>query len=107
MNRALTTLIIALLLISTGCQSSGNDSEKEDASGIGVVDDAAIDRIDSTLRSFVDLGEIAGVSALIYEKDKEVYFNAFGFADIENQVPMDRNTIVKIYSMTKPITGVA
>ncbi len=64
-------------------------------------------RIDSVLQDFVDSGNVAGVSALIYEKDQEVYFNAFGFADIEAQARMDRNTIVQIYSMTKPITGVA
>ncbi|HCX76495.1 MAG TPA: serine hydrolase, partial [Algoriphagus sp.] len=52
-------------------------------------------------------GNVAGISALVYEKGEEVYFNAFGYADREAGVPMDRNTIVKIYSMTKPVTGVA
>jgi len=63
--------------------------------------------IDSALKSFVDAGKVAGVSALIFEKNKEVYYNAFGYANKEENVPMDRNTIVRIYSMTKPITGVA
>jgi CubicO group peptidase (beta-lactamase class C family) len=31
----------------------------------------------------------------------------FGYADREAKIPMDRNTIVRIYSMTKPVTGVA
>lgn len=64
-------------------------------------------RIDSTLRNYVDAGKVAGVSALIFEKGKEVYFNAFGYADREAKVRMDRKTIVRIYSMTKPVTGVA
>jgi CubicO group peptidase (beta-lactamase class C family) len=72
-----------------------------------IVDKSARARIDSTLKSFVDAGNIAGVSALIFEKNKEVYYNAFGYADREAKRPMDRNTIVRIYSMTKPITGVA
>jgi CubicO group peptidase (beta-lactamase class C family) len=55
----------------------------------------------------VESGNVAGISALVYEKGEEVYFNAFGYADREAGVPMDRNTIVKIYSMTKPVTGVA
>lgn len=50
---------------------------------------------------------VAGVSALIYEKGREAYFNAFGMADREAARPMARNTIVQIFSMTKPITGVA
>lgn len=72
-----------------------------------IIDNTAKARIDSTLKSFVDAGNIAGVSALIFEKNKEVYYKAFGYADREAKRPMDRNTIVRIYSMTKPITGVA
>src|SRR5437868_5145324 len=72
-----------------------------------IVSAAVKDRIDATLKRFTDSGKIAGVSALIFEKGKEVYFNAFGYADQEAKVPMDRNTIVRIFSMTKPVTGVA
>jgi CubicO group peptidase (beta-lactamase class C family) len=74
---------------------------------LGVINNAAKARIDSTLRSFVNSGKIAGASALIFEKNKEVYYNDFGYADREAKDPMDRNTIVRIYSMTKPVTGVA
>ena len=50
---------------------------------------------------------IVGVSALVYERGQEAYFGAFGLADRENDKPMARDTIVQIFSMTKPITGVA
>lgn len=72
-----------------------------------VIDAAATARLDSTLRALVEAGMLAGASALIYENGEEAYFNAFGMADREAEVPMARNTIVQIYSMTKPITGVA
>ncbi len=72
-----------------------------------IIDSSVTARIDATLNSFVESGNIAGVSALIFEKYKEVYFNAFGYADREAKRAMDRNTIVRIYSMTKPVTGVA
>jgi CubicO group peptidase (beta-lactamase class C family) len=72
-----------------------------------IVTEKVRSRIDSTLKSMVDAGQIAGVSALIVEKNKEVYFNAFGFADREAGKAFDRNTIVRIFSMTKPITGTA
>ena len=64
-------------------------------------------RLDSTLNALVSSGRIAGISALIFEKNKEVYFNAYGYADREANKAMDRNTRVRIYSMTKPVTGVA
>ncbi|HEY8936159.1 MAG TPA: serine hydrolase domain-containing protein [Cyclobacteriaceae bacterium] len=94
--------LFLILIVATcfmACTSGNTDNL--------VVNDVAKARIDSTLKSLVDSGSIAGVSALIYEKDKEVYFNAFGYADREAKLPMDRNTIVRIFSMTKPVTGVA
>src|SRR3954469_22523524 len=72
-----------------------------------VITSAARARLDSTLRHFVDTGAVAGISALIYEKGREVYFGGFGMADREARRPMARDAIVQIYSMTKPITGVA
>ncbi|MEM9930941.1 MAG: serine hydrolase domain-containing protein, partial [Bacteroidota bacterium] len=64
-------------------------------------------QIDETLQGFVDSGQIAGASALIFEKGNEVYFNTFGYADLAAKLPLERNTIMQIFSMTKPITGVA
>jgi CubicO group peptidase (beta-lactamase class C family) len=63
--------------------------------------------IDSALKSVVDAKKVIGVSALVYERGKEAYFGAFGLADRENNKPMARDTIVQIFSMTKPVTGVA
>lgn len=61
--------------------------------------------IDEVLRGFVDSGKLVGVSALIYEQDREAYFGAFGLADREAGTPMARDTIARIYSMTKPVAG--
>ncbi|HEU5135042.1 MAG TPA: serine hydrolase domain-containing protein [Steroidobacteraceae bacterium] len=69
-----------------------------------IVDPAAID---TALKSVVDSQKVIGVSALVYERGQEVYFGAFGLADRENNKPMTRETVVQIFSMTKPVTGVA
>jgi CubicO group peptidase (beta-lactamase class C family) len=100
MSRILYLLIAAILL--TACQG-----QKTEEKATGIITENVKARIDSTLQSMVDSGMIVGASALIVEKDKEVYFNAFGFADKEAGEAFDRNTIVRIYSMTKPVTGVA
>ena len=83
------------LLVLVSCKEDIKKSENK-TTEISVVTESAKSRIDSTLQSFVDAGNIAGVSALIYEQGQEVYYNAFGFADKEAQKPMDRNTIVQI-----------
>jgi CubicO group peptidase (beta-lactamase class C family) len=95
MSRAMRAAAVLVILASTT-----SDAQR-------IVDAAAKSRIDSTLRAFVGAGTIAGVSALIYEKGNEVYFNAFGMEDREAHRPMSRDAIVQIFSMTKPITGVA
>lgn len=64
-------------------------------------------RIDETLSGLVANGKIAGVAGLVFEDGEEAYFGAFGMADREADRAFDRETLVQIYSMTKPIAGVA
>ncbi len=64
-------------------------------------------RIDEALRQMVAGGRAAGASALIWQQGAERYFGAAGEADREAHRPMKRDTLVQIFSMTKPVTGVA
>jgi CubicO group peptidase (beta-lactamase class C family) len=64
-------------------------------------------RVDAALEKMVADGRAAGVSALVWKDGREVYFGVAGHADREAKRPMARNTIVQIFSMTKPVTGVA
>ena len=52
-------------------------------------------------------GRAVGASALIWKNGREVYFGTAGYADREAKRPMRRNTLVQIWSMTKPVTGTA
>lgn len=72
-----------------------------------IITSEAKERISKTLKSFVDSGRVAGASSLIFEKGNEVYFGAFGNANKDKGISLNRNSIVQIYSMTKPVTGVA
>jgi CubicO group peptidase (beta-lactamase class C family) len=64
-------------------------------------------RIDRQLADFVAHGRVAGASALVWQDGRERYFGAHGFADREAGRRMERGTLAYIYSMTKPVTGVA
>ncbi len=64
-------------------------------------------RIDAALQKMVADGRAAGTSALIWQDGREVYFGSAGMADRAANRPMRRDTIAQIYSMTKPVTGVA
>lgn len=96
----LLSICLLVLLALTGCNTTEKNSEN-------IITDKAKARIDSTLSTLVADSTIAGVSALIFEKGNEVYYNAFGHSNKEANTAMDRNTLVRIYSMTKPVTGVA
>ena len=105
MRRSITAL--AVMLLPAACSSTGGTARLQGASDQPIVNAAARARIDSTLRHFVDAGDVAGVEALIWEKGHEAYYSAFGFADREVKRAMKRDAIVQIYSMTKPTAGVA
>src|SRR5947209_6256174 len=64
-------------------------------------------RIEGALSGMVGDGRAAGASVLIWKDGREAYFGAAGFADREASRKMSRDTIAQIYSMTKPVTGVA
>jgi len=78
--------------------------EVQDLSDIPKHVDAA--HIGKVVEGFVEHGELVGVSALVFEDGEEAFFGAYGMADREAGRPMARNTLVQIFSMTKPITGV-
>jgi CubicO group peptidase (beta-lactamase class C family) len=55
----------------------------------------------------VGSGRAAGTLALVYKDGREVYFGTAGHADREAGAPIRRDTLFQIFSMTKPVTGVA
>jgi CubicO group peptidase (beta-lactamase class C family) len=61
----------------------------------------------ATIRRFVDEGEHAGIITLLARNGKLVDFQTYGYRDIENKLPMERDTICRVYSMSKIITCVA
>jgi len=63
----------------------------------------AREAIEQTVKS----GELAGVSALVFHRGEEVLFHACGEQDLENHVPLMRDTIFRLFSMTKPMTAAA
>ncbi|HEY1398398.1 serine hydrolase domain-containing protein [Roseateles sp.] len=64
-------------------------------------------RIERMLRGVVADARAVGVSALVWQGGTERYFGAFGLADREARRPMARDTLARIWSMTKPVASVA
>jgi CubicO group peptidase (beta-lactamase class C family) len=60
----------------------------------------------TTVQQSIDKGQLAGAVVLVHQNGRSE-FAAAGRRDIENDLPMERDTIFRIASMTKPITSVA
>jgi CubicO group peptidase (beta-lactamase class C family) len=71
------------------------------------VDQAALAQIAPALQSVIDAGDLSGAVTLIWRDGQEIQFQALGQRDIEAGLPMTRDTLFRIASMTKPITSVA
>jgi CubicO group peptidase (beta-lactamase class C family) len=64
-------------------------------------------RLNTYMKSLVDQGSLAGVVTMVARHGKLVEFEAVGKRDVAAGAPMQRDSIFRIYSMSKPITGVA
>ena len=77
---------------------------------VAAADESTPHQIDSAAKALstaVESGRVIGASHLVWKDGQEIHFATGGVRDVENQEPFARDTIVRIYSMTKPITTVA
>lgn len=63
--------------------------------------------ITDAIRTIVDDGRLAGAVTLVWQDGKVVQSTQVGWRDVEAKLPMERNTLFRIASMTKPITSTA
>jgi len=66
-----------------------------------------LEYLDAHLQRYIDAGKIAGASTLIYRHGEVAHFSPLGLADRERNRPMAKDTIFRIYSMSKPMTSIA
>lgn len=67
----------------------------------------ALDQMDAGMQDLVDKKHLSGIVTLVARHGKVVQHKAYGVQSLETNAPMMLDTIARIYSMTKPITGVA
>ena len=68
---------------------------------------AALNRLSAALKDRVAAGHVPGAVALVARHGKIAYHEAFGAQDPASDAPMTRESIFRIYSMTKAIVSVA
>jgi CubicO group peptidase (beta-lactamase class C family) len=73
----------------------------------GGFDAAALAQVRPALQAIVDQGALSGVVTLVWRRGETVLTDAIGLRDIEAGAPMQRDTLFRIASMTKPVTSAA
>lgn len=71
------------------------------------IDPARLEAIAADLQARVDEGRLSGVVAMVAQDGEVQMHRSFGYQNVEDKVPMQNDTIFRIFSMTKPVAGTA
>ena len=66
-----------------------------------------LERLHAVMQQEVDQKQLAGIVTILARHGKVVEERTYGKKDLASGAPMTRDTIFRIFSMTKPVTGVA
>ena len=105
---------LATLVVATAVSFEPAVAQRDLARDLGPVAPSEVgisperlQRLDAGMQAMVDDRKLAGVVTMLARHGKIVFVDVAGVQDIESQRPMARDSIFRIFSMTKPITGVA
>lgn len=105
-------------MILLSCNSTGTDQIPAGQAGFkleGVnspsgehgMDADILSSIQGKMGQFVDSGKISGAVTLVARNGSIAHFEAAGFRDLGSGAPMEKNTLFRIASMTKPFVAAA
>jgi CubicO group peptidase (beta-lactamase class C family) len=115
-SRRVSLIVLALALaLPWGAAISASTAARDEKShglpwakpGEVGVDPAGLEKLSAAMREMVDQGELPGVITAVARRGKLVHFQTYGKLDLESGKPVEDDSIFRIYSMTKPIAGVA
>lgn len=66
-----------------------------------------LDGNQASIRAACDAGLLAGAVTLVWQHGNVLQVNEIGYRDVDGQLPMQRDTLFRIASMTKPVTVAA
>jgi CubicO group peptidase (beta-lactamase class C family) len=109
-TQAGTTALVALLIAATTSLPVGARELQAFSTGmpeqVGMSGER-LGRISTTFKKEIADGKLPGAVVVVARKGKIIYSDAIGFQDKGANTPMTRDSIFRIYSMTKPLASVA
>ncbi len=64
-------------------------------------------RIAPAMNRLLEEGKFGGISVTVARRGTVAYQQEFGYADLASKVPLRKDAIYRVFSMSKPVTGVA
>ncbi|MDY6946647.1 MAG: serine hydrolase domain-containing protein [Pseudomonadota bacterium] len=101
-RRLLFSLLLAGVVGSTVAAELG--SARPESVGMS---SQRLSRLTTEMKALADRGVVSGVVTMVARNGKVVHAEAAGRRELEGGTPMQKDSLFRIYSMTKPITGVA
>ena len=99
----LTLIPVFLLVLAFSIDANDQLQPVANPAALGF-DTNKLTKIDATLEQSIADGKIIGCSALIFKDGKIAYSKVFGQRNQKKDLPVEQDTIWRIYSMSKPIT---
>ena len=97
-------LAAMLACVITVAGATGLQPARPDSVGISA---QRLERLTAGMKALSDQGKLSGVVTMVAKDGKIVHFEASGKQNVATGAPMRKDSIFRIYSMTKPVTGVA
>src|ERR1700686_5074383 len=104
MTKSATRFWLALTLLALPLAAASVPAAKPEDVGMSA---DRLKRIDQMVQRRIDSGELSGAVTIVARKGKVVHLAAQGVMDLESKKPMAKDTMFRVASMTKPITGLA
>ena len=92
-NAAATTILTCLALFGSAANADVGPEQLE--------------AVTADLKSRIEAGKLSGAVVTVAQNGEVLMTEAMGYQNVEDQVPMQTDTIFRIFSMTKPVTGTA
>ena len=86
--------------------ASARDLAPAAPESVGIAADR-LSRLNAAMKRLVDDKQVAGLVTLLERHGKVVHYNAAGVLDVRKPDLVQKDSIFRIYSMSKPVTGVA
>ena len=100
-------MLVTLFLILVASIASAQGIPQATNPGKVGLSKERLQRISAWIQGDVEKGIVPGAVVMVLRKGKIAYFEAFGYQDKEKKIPMTRDSIFRIASMTKPFTSLA